>query len=129
MAISLRRLRFRLRFGFGLAALVAVMLLVPAAYAQPKAGPAPPTTPAADQYKPTIVSYVTIGAARIGKCKLAVVRLYAPKKKRCKTKACRLTTAKAELAAKRRCDRIGQAVRTHPAVKPKPTPKPVAKKH
>ena|SRR5438067_10845250 len=123
MTISIRRLRFRLRFGFGLAALVAVMLLVPAAYAQPKAGPAPPTTPASDQYKPTTVSYVTLKATRIGKCKLAVIRLYAPKLKRCKTKACRLTTAKARLAATHRCDRIGQAVRPHAVVKKKPTTK------
>lgn len=50
-----------------------------------------------------------------------MVRLYAPRIKKCKTKARRLAAGKAQLAAKRSCDRLGQPVRrTAPAPKRKP---------
>src|SRR3954466_1419098 len=96
MAISKRRLRFRLRFGFGLAALVVFLVLGATALAAP---PKPKPTPASDQYKPTPVTTVTLNAARVGKCKLAVVRYYAPKLKRCKTKACHAAATKARVTA------------------------------
>jgi hypothetical protein len=117
MAISRRTLRFRFRlgFGFGLAAALVVLMLVPTAYgARPRPKPVTPTTAAGDQYKPG--TSVTLIAARIGKCKLAVTRLYAVRKKRCKGKACRIV-AKAELVAKRKCDLLGQTT-------PKATTKP-----
>ena len=98
--------------------------------------PKPKPTPASDQYKPTPVTSVTLNAARIGKCKLAVIRFYAPKLKRCRTKACRAAVGKARIAAQGRCNRSGmtatQALR--PAVKKpvvtakKPTRKVTAKR-
>ena len=123
MAISRRRLRFRLRFGFGLAALVAVLVAtVPTtALAVP---PKPKPTPASDQYT-TPVTTVTLNAARIGKCKLAVIRFYAPKLKRCKTKACRAAVGKASRTAQGRCMRTGMTATKalRPATSKKPTRK------
>ena len=117
MAISRRRLRFRLRFGFGLAALaIGLLATVPsAAFAAP---PKPKPTPASDQYT-TPVTTVTLNAARIGKCKLAVIRFYAPKLKRCKTKACRAAVGKSSRLAQGRCTRAGMTATEalRPAVK------------
>jgi hypothetical protein len=108
-----RRLRIRLRFGFGLAAgLTVLMVLVPTAYgAKPKPKPAPAQqTAAADQYAaPTAVSYVTLTAAKVGKCKQTVTKQYVPKKKVCNSKKACAIVAKAELAAKKKCDRLAQA--------------------
>ena len=115
MTTMRRRLRFRLRFGFGLAAgLTVLMLLVPTAYAaKPKPKPAPQKTAAADQYAtPTVVTFVTLTAAKVGKCKLTVVKQYVAKKKVCKGKTACAIVAKAELAAKKQCDRLAQASKT-----------------
>jgi hypothetical protein len=134
MAILKRRLRFRFRFGFGLAAgLTVLMLLAPGASAakpRPKPKQAAHNTSAADQYKPTVVTYVTLTAVRVGRCKLAVTRRFVPKKRACKGKTvCSRTVARAELTAMRQCNRLAQSTRpatkpfTRAAAKPKPKPK------
>ena len=123
MATMRRKLRFRL--GFGLAAgLAVVALLAPGANAA-KPKPAPKSgTAAADQYStPTVVTYVTLTAAKVGKCKQAVVKRYVVKKKACHgKKACLASVAKAQAAATKACNRLAQGV-TKPAAKPKAKPK------
>ena len=128
MVISRRRLRFRFRFGFGLAAvLTALALLAPVAYGAPgKAKPkpvAPLKTSAADQYKTTTVTYVSLTAAKVGKCKLAVTKRYAPKKKACKGKKACSIVAKAELTAKKKCNKLAQSATAKAKAKAKPKAK------
>ena len=122
MTTMRRRLHFRLRFGFGLAAgLTVLVMLVPTAFGASPKPPAPaPKTAAGDQYAaPTVVTYVTLAAARVGKCKLTVTRRFVPKKKACKSKKACAIVAKAELAAKKQCDRLVQAAKPKPKVTPK----------
>ncbi len=122
MTTMRRKFRFKLRFGLGLAGgLAALALMAPGANAQgPKPTPTPGTA-AADQYAaPTVVSFVTLTAAKAGKCKKAVTVRMAPKKKACKgKKACLAKLAKEETAADKACDRAAAA-----ATKPKPAKKP-----
>ncbi len=136
MATMRRRLRLRLRLGFGLAAGLAVLMLItPAAYG---AKPKPPVKPtaAADQYsQPAAISFVTLTAAKVGKCKKAVVKRYAPVKKKCKgKKACLVKARKAEAKAKTNCSRPAPSAKpatkpsAKPAAKAKPKPKATTKK-
>ena len=127
MAISRRRLRFRPRFGFGLAAggWRCLMLLVPGAYAAKKAKPkpkprAPHKTAATDQYKPTTVTYVTLNAARVGKCKRAVTQRFVPKRRACKGKKVCL---RAVTKTRARCHAAVQPARTVGQAKAKAKPK------
>ncbi len=124
MTISRRGLRFRFRFGFGLTAVLAALaLLVPVAYGAPgKQKPKPVVThktSAADQYKPTVVTYVSLTAAKVGKCKKTVTRLYATKKKACKGKKACSIVAKSELTAKKKCDKLAQPAKAKAKAKPK----------
>ena len=134
MTTMRRKFRFRFRFGFGLAAAIAALaLLAPAANAaKPKPTPTPGTA-AANQYAaPTVVTYVTLKAAKAGKCKLAVVKRYVVKKRACRgKKPCLAIVGKAEIAAKKQCDRAAAGTKRpvkKPTVKKPVTKKPAAKK-
>jgi hypothetical protein len=129
MATMRRKLRWRIRFGLGLAGgLAAIALIAPMAHADTKPTPKPGTA-AGDQYAaPTVVTYVTLTAAKVGKCKLAVVKRYTPRMRACHGKrACLSRVAKTQAAAAKQCDRLART--TRPVAKPKarPTAKPTAK--